>query len=223
MINARVQRLEQRGEERAVLAAQSHLQPPFDNPKARLALLHTVDQTAILQAIGAPAENARPFCGSFFMCGTPMETKAGAAGLAKPDFDKARALLKEANCDGRPVVFLQPSDLSANVNATVVVADGMRKAVFKVDVQPLDWGTVSPRRNNKARSTRQQGRLEPVHHRRHRPRCLDAAHQRLPRHPVPQRHRRLPLRRGAPAPTPTNVSGLRQSTVPVFWEVVKEG
>ena len=33
----------------------NHLQPPFDNPKARLALLHTIDQTAILQAIGAAA------------------------------------------------------------------------------------------------------------------------------------------------------------------------
>ena len=127
----------------------NHLQPPFDNPKARQALLHTVDQTAILQAIGAPAENARPFCGSFFMCGTPLETKAGTAGLEKPDLEKAKALLKELGYDGRPVVFMQPSDLAANFNATVVVAEGMRKAGFKVDIQPLDWGTLSQRRNNK--------------------------------------------------------------------------
>lgn len=127
----------------------NHLQPPFDNPKARLALLHTIDQTAILQSLGAPPENMRPFCGSFFMCGTPMETSAGTAGLEKPDFEKAKALLKESGYDGRPVVFMQPSDLSANFNATVVVADGMRKAGFKVDVQPLDWGTLSQRRNNK--------------------------------------------------------------------------
>jgi peptide/nickel transport system substrate-binding protein len=44
---------------------------------------------------------------------------------------------------------MQPSDLSANFNATVVVAEGMRKAGFKVDIQPLDWGTLSQRRNNK--------------------------------------------------------------------------
>ena len=102
----------------------NHLQPPFDNPKARQALLHAIDQTAILQAIGAPAENARPFCGSFFMCGTPMETSAGTAGLEKPDLEKAKALLKESGYDGRPVIFMQPSDLSANFNATVVVAEG---------------------------------------------------------------------------------------------------
>jgi peptide/nickel transport system substrate-binding protein len=73
-----------------------------------------IDQTAIVQAIGAPAENTRPFCGSFFMCGTPMETKAGTAGLEKPDLEKARALLKESGYDGRPVIFMQPSDLAAN-------------------------------------------------------------------------------------------------------------
>ena len=80
-------------------------------------LLHTIDQAAIVQAIGAGPENARGFCGSFFMCGTPMETRAGTAGLEKPDLEKARALLKEANYDGRPVVFMQPSDLAANFNA----------------------------------------------------------------------------------------------------------
>ena len=44
---------------------------------------------------------------------------------------------------------MQPSELAANFNATVVVAEGMRKAGFKVDIQPPDWGTLSQRRNNK--------------------------------------------------------------------------
>jgi hypothetical protein len=44
---------------------------------------------------------------------------------------------------------MQPSDLSANVNATVVIAEAMRKAGFKVQLDTLDWGTVSQRRNNK--------------------------------------------------------------------------
>ncbi|MGE3703356.1 MAG: ABC transporter substrate-binding protein, partial [Hyphomicrobiaceae bacterium] len=172
----------------------NHLQPPFDNPKARQALLH---------AIGTPAKNARPFCGSLFMCGTPMETSAGTEGLEKPDLEKARTLLKESGYDGWPVIFMQPSDLSANFNATVVVADAMRKAGFKVDIQPLDWGTLSQRRNNKGPVDHQRGNkggwnlvitvataLD----------ALDAAHQSLPRHPVPQRRRGLPLRRGTPAP-----------------------
>src|SRR5476651_1479345 len=127
----------------------NHLQPPFDNAKARQALLHVVDQTAILQAIGAPSENYRSFCGAFFMCGMPLETSAGTAGLERPNLEKAKALLKESGYDGRPVIFLQPSDLSANFNATVVIADSMRKAGFNVQIEALDWGTVSTRRNNK--------------------------------------------------------------------------
>jgi peptide/nickel transport system substrate-binding protein len=76
------------------------------------------------------------------MCGTPLKTSAGTAGLEKPDLEKAKTLLTESGYDGRTVIFMQPSDLSANVNATVVVAEAMRKAGFKVDIQPLDWGTL---------------------------------------------------------------------------------
>lgn len=70
---------------------------------------------------------------------------AGTAGLEKPDLEKAKALLKESGYDGRPVIFLQPSDLSANFDATVVIADAMREAGFKVDIQHLDWGALSQR------------------------------------------------------------------------------
>lgn len=83
------------------------------------------------------------------MCGTLRETSAGSADLEKADSEKAEDLLKESGYDGRTVVFMQPSDLSANFNATVVVAEGVRKAGFKVDVQPPDRGTLSQRRNNK--------------------------------------------------------------------------
>ena len=94
---------------------------------------------------------------------------------------------------------------------------GHAQAGFKVDVQPLDWGRCHGAATTRARSTpqagnaRQQGRLEPVRHRRHGARCLDAAHQCLPRHAVPQRCRRLPLRRGPPASAPQLVGEHRRS------------
>ena len=72
------------------------------------------------------------------MCGTLLESYAGTAGLERPDFEKARSLLKEAGYDGRPVVFMQPSDLAANFNATVVIDDAMKKAGFKVQIDSLD-------------------------------------------------------------------------------------
>ncbi|SEP50683.1 peptide/nickel transport system substrate-binding protein [Rhodospirillales bacterium URHD0017] len=240
----------------------NHLQPPFDNPKARQALLHVIDQTAILQALGAPAETARPFCGSFFMCGTPLETSAGTAGLDKPDLEKARALLKESGYDGRPVVFMQPSDLAANFNATVVVAEAMRKAGFKVDIQPLDWGTLSTRRNNKGPVDKGGWNLfitvataldasTPLTNPYLATPCpndvagfpCDEELQRLRRswwESTDEAERakladQIQVRAYQVVPyinggqwkqytaVRTNVSGLGETTVPVFWEVAKEG
>jgi hypothetical protein len=99
------------------------------------------------------------------MYGTPLETSAGTAGLEKPDLDKAKTLLRESGYDGRTVIFMQPSDLSANVNATVVVAEAMRKAGFKVQ-RSSRWTGERCRSaaTTRARSppTRQQGRLRPA-------------------------------------------------------------
>jgi len=245
----------------------NHLQPPFDNPKARQALLHTIDQTAIVQAIGAPAENARPFCGSFFMCGTPLETSAGTAGLEKPNIDKAKALLKEAGYDGRPVVFMQPSDLGANFNATVVIAEGMRKAGFKVQIDTLDWGTVSQRRNNKGPVDPQLGNRggwnlfvtiataldastpltnpylatpcpnevagfpcdeELQRLRRSWWESTDEAERaRLADRIQERAYQVVPYVNGGQwkqyTAVRTNISGLGETTVPVFWEVTKDG
>jgi len=50
----------------------------------------------------------------------------------------------------------RPGD-PANFNATVVVAEAMRKAGFKIDIQPLDGGTLSQHRNNKGPVDHQRG------------------------------------------------------------------
>ena len=125
------------------------LNPPMDNPTVRQAVLHAIDQTKNMQAIGVPSDNYFPFCGAYFMCGTPLETEVGAEGLEKPDFEKSKALLKEAGYDGTPIIFMQPTDLATNSAVTQVLAEGMRKAGFNVDVQSMDWGTLSQRRNVK--------------------------------------------------------------------------
>src|SRR6266446_5168404 len=79
----------------------NHLQPPFNNRKARQALLWMVDQAYYLQAvIGNP--KYYKVCPGIFMCGgMPYESATGAP--PRPDVDKARQLLKESGYDGRPV------------------------------------------------------------------------------------------------------------------------
>ena len=69
----------------------NHLHPPFNNKKARQALLLAVDQKNYLQAV-IGHEKYYKTCPSVFMCGgLPYETSAGSP---KPDLERARALLQ---------------------------------------------------------------------------------------------------------------------------------
>src|SRR5438093_356090 len=63
----------------------NHLQPPFNNKKARQALLYMVDQEKYLQAALGQPKYYRT-CPAVFTCGGPFETGAGAV---KPDVNKA--------------------------------------------------------------------------------------------------------------------------------------
>src|SRR6267378_4205600 len=86
----------------------NHLHPPFNDKRARQALLWMVDQPYYLQATIGQRAYYRT-CPGFFMCGgVPYESTAGAPPRA--DLERARQLLKESGYDGRPLVVLDPTD-----------------------------------------------------------------------------------------------------------------
>ncbi len=78
------------------------LYPPFDNPKARLALAYIVNQADVMTA-GYGDEKFWRRCNSYYVCGGPYGTEAGTEDL-KPDLAKARALLAEAGYHGETLV-----------------------------------------------------------------------------------------------------------------------
>ena len=120
-------------------------QPPFDNKLIRQAAVLAVDQKDVLQAqIGNPKYFQT--CAAVFGCGGPYESSIGGDKLVKGDPVKAAALLKEANYDGTPVVILLPSDSPSTAPILQVVAQSLRKAGFKVDLQSMDWQTAITRR-----------------------------------------------------------------------------
>lgn len=127
----------------------NHSQPPFNDPRLRRALLQAISQQEVLQGMGIPDEDQVAYCPAYFMCGTPLETAAGASGLRDPDPAKVRALLKEAGYDNAPVVFLSGADNPLNSNSTLVLAEQFRRAGFAMDVQTTDWATVTVRRNRR--------------------------------------------------------------------------
>jgi peptide/nickel transport system substrate-binding protein len=122
------------------------LHPPFDNPKIRRAALLAIGQTDILNALVGNPDYYKP-CLSYYGCGTPLEAKDGTEDL-KPEgnIEAAKALLKEAGYDGKPIVLMHPTDVTTLVSQPVVATQALRKAGFTVDLQPMDWQTLVTRR-----------------------------------------------------------------------------
>jgi peptide/nickel transport system substrate-binding protein len=126
----------------------NHLYPPFNNTRARRALLYLIDQPSYLKAMWGDADIWKG-CYAFLVCGSPLGSEAGS----EPDFGKAKKkakdLLSEAGYRGEPIVLLQPTDLAFLSNATLLPAQDLKSIGVAVEVQPMDYSTVVQRRTNK--------------------------------------------------------------------------
>lgn len=127
----------------------NHLNPPFDNPLARRALLHLVDQEKYMRAIGFPPGTYRQFCGALMMCGGLYESTAGTAAFAKPDPALAKKMLAEAGYRGERIVLLQPIDPILTPVGQVLAQD-LRSIGVNVDLQSMDWSAIFARRAQRA-------------------------------------------------------------------------
>jgi peptide/nickel transport system substrate-binding protein len=126
----------------------NHLLPPFNNPKIRQAALHSIDQKVYLQAaVGNP--DFYKECFSLYACGSPLGTDEGYAAYKEPNYDLAKKLLKEGGYDGTPVVIMQPSDVPILSAFSLVTAQRLREIGMKVDLQAMDWSTLTSRRAKK--------------------------------------------------------------------------
>jgi peptide/nickel transport system substrate-binding protein len=127
----------------------NQLQPPFNNEKLRQALLYLIDQQDIMTALAGDEKNWKR-CFSYYACGTPLASEAGAEPLkGKRDNEKAKALIKEAGYNGERIVLITATDQPI-VNAQAqVVAEELRQLGLNVDLQAMDWGTLINRRTVK--------------------------------------------------------------------------
>jgi peptide/nickel transport system substrate-binding protein len=126
----------------------NHLTKPFDNPKIRLAALYAMRQEDYLKATVGEQQYYK-VCTAAFPCGTPNGVEIQGDLLTKPNFEKAKALLKEAGYDGSPVVLMQSTTLPVLTNMAPVTKSLLEQAGFKVDMQSMDWQTVVTRRTKK--------------------------------------------------------------------------
>ena len=122
--------------------------PPFDNVKIRRAALLAMNQKDVLDAlVGNP--KYYEVCGAMFVCNTPLATEIGAGDLTKGgNIEAAKKALSESGYDGTPIVMLAAGDVLMLKAQPIVVAQALRQAGFKVDLQTMDWQTVITRRAN---------------------------------------------------------------------------
>ncbi len=125
------------------------LHPPFDNVKMRQAVLMVSSQADFMTAFVGDQANW-DVCASFFTCGGPMANKAGSEVMTgKPDFDKAKQLVKEAGYKGEKIILLDAVDQPLIHAEALVATDAMKKLGLNVELVAADWGTVVTRRASK--------------------------------------------------------------------------
>lgn len=124
----------------------NHLNPPFDDVRARQAILAAVDQTDYLEAMtGDPS--LYQVCKSFFFCGTPMASATGAEVMGA-SLVRAKQLLSESHYNGEKVVILSPTDLPWLHAAGLVTEDLLKRLGMAVELVATDLGTFYARRNS---------------------------------------------------------------------------
>ena len=128
----------------------NHLQPPFNNPKARQALLYMVNQEEYLAAAGFSEKYRVKNTAAYFMSGSVNATDAGGEAVkGGQNFAKAKELLKEAGYKGEKIVVLVPSDPPVQAAAAMVTVQNLKKIGMNVDAQAMDWSTLLARRAKK--------------------------------------------------------------------------
>jgi peptide/nickel transport system substrate-binding protein len=128
----------------------NELQPPFDNPAARRALLKAVQQSDFMTAVAGDDHRLWRDGVGCFPIGTPLASDVGMDLLKSPrDPAAARAALSKVGKVGAKVVALHATDVPNQDALMTVGVDLLRKLGFQVTDATSDWGTMLQRRGNK--------------------------------------------------------------------------
>ncbi|TIM47371.1 ABC transporter substrate-binding protein [Mesorhizobium sp.] len=127
----------------------NHLQKPFDNVKARQAVLHLVNQEAFLRVIAPDQKYAHTVTSIFG--NTTVYSNDENTGWFKQggNPEKAEELFQEAGYAGEKIVILQDTTQPSHRDASQLLAEALRNVGLNVELAPSDWGGLSKRRVNK--------------------------------------------------------------------------
>ncbi|WP_158741909.1 ABC transporter substrate-binding protein [Acidisphaera sp. L21] len=120
---------------------------PTDNPLVRRAIQAVMGVDDIMDSVGEVTKRNAQFSypgTTYYTPGTPD------FHYDMHDVDKAKALLKEAGYKGEKIVLQTTAAYSWHLSATLVLSEQMKAAGMNVDVQTVDWNTMS---NDRMRGT----------------------------------------------------------------------
>jgi peptide/nickel transport system substrate-binding protein len=128
----------------------NHLQPPFNDVRARRAILMALRQEDYMTAIAGDDGLWKPMPG-FITPGTSLYNEEGGEILKGPrNFNAAKRLLAESGYAGQPITCLVAQDISFTKAFGEVTADLLKRLGVNVDYAAIDWGTVVARRAQKS-------------------------------------------------------------------------
>ena len=127
----------------------NHLNPPFDNPKVRQAIIVALDQQAFIEAVVGDQRDLSIVPTGLFAPTMPMSNNAGMENFTRPrDIERAKKMIAESGYKGEPAMIMSPSDQPALAQLSEVARELFQKIGLKVDYQTMDWGSVVTRRAN---------------------------------------------------------------------------
>jgi peptide/nickel transport system substrate-binding protein len=129
----------------------NHLYPPFNDVRARRAILMALSQEDYMRAyVGDDKSLWKPIPG-YFPPGTPLYTEEGGDILKGPrNVEAAKRLLAESGYAGEPVTLMAAQDLAHHRVWGDVTVDLLKQLGMKVDFAAVDFGTVVARRAQKS-------------------------------------------------------------------------
>ncbi|MCO6418387.1 ABC transporter substrate-binding protein [Siccirubricoccus sp. KC 17139] len=129
----------------------NHLQPPFDNPAIRRAVLGCIDQAEIMTAVAGTDPSLWQAGIGIFCPDSPMASDAGMAALTTPrDYAKVKRDLAAAGYKGERIGFLSAANYFNMGQQVNVAAEQMRRAGMNIDIIPVDFGVWLQRRASRA-------------------------------------------------------------------------
>ena len=132
------------------ILSMNHLFPPFNDVRARRAILTAINQEEYMHAFVGTDESMWKPMPSYFTPGTALYNEEGGEVLKGPRrLDAARRLLEESGYAGQPVTSMAAQDLPHHKAWGDVTVDLLQRLGVNVDHAAIDWGTVVARRAQK--------------------------------------------------------------------------